>query len=497
MNPRRLIGDRMRTELIAYLGLALVLPFAACMGTPEPESPTSSAPAAAPGCDGPVEPQRIRSREIDLAVDPNDRNRLAAGMMSSIPATRTAPPDDEPVWIRIVRSHNGGATWVGADLPASPGSTDATSPIAGSAVTGDPVVAFLPDGTLLLSGIMIRADYSYNMFSARFEGDSLEPTDVVTFSSGAYGDPRLNDIPSPGTVLYNDKQEVHVDPETGVAYISWMWRHNSPTEGVRSVPVVVMSTDGGKSWSDPKMLFGGLGGGLTSDEANIGMFPVTTSDGNAHIVWYAEGAQEMMISSARTGTLDFGSPRAIATQVSLSSAARAIGSPLPSVAVGPGPSGVGEALYVAWSDSRSGDADVLVIRSDDHAKTWTEPVSITAQPDTAGLDQLVPVIAVSPSGRLGAHYIQFSADVEEYEAYAAFSDDGGATSRVVKVSSEATRISEAAGQRGTGIQAHVGDYFGAAFTDDAFFAMWQDGREGSAETPYTSAYVCRLETGRK
>lgn len=478
--------------------LLVVLVAAGCMAPDEPETstPSKSPGFAAAACDAPVDSARIRAREVDLAVDPNDRNRMAAGYMVSIPSTRQAPPDDEPVWTRIVRSADGGQTWRGADLSGWPGSADAaTSPFAGSAVIGDPVLTFLPDSTLLLVGIMIQADYNYVMFSARFVGDSLEPSDVVVLSRGAWGDSRLNDVPSPGTVLYNDKEEVHVDWATGTAYASWMWRTNDPTVGIKSVPVVVMSTDGGKSWTDPKMLFGGLGGGLMAEDGNVGQFPFSTQDGQAHIVWLAQRAGAMMISSAPVGTVDFGEPRPIVEGVELSSDASAIGIPLPSVAVGPSADGVGESAYVVWADSRSGDADVLLIRSDDAAATWTEPVRANMEPLGDGTDQLVPVVAVSPSGLVGVHYVSFTAAANEYDARAVISRDGGNSVSGAVISSEATRIAEATGQRGTGIQGHIGDYFGAAFTDDAFVAMWQDGRDGSTDEPFTAAYACRLPLG--
>lgn len=481
-----------------WIAVVLALASAGCLGPSAPEDPVSLPPdawAALP-CDAAVESERIRGREVDLASDPANPERLAAAYMASMPSTRAAPPDDEPIWIRVVRSSDGGATWQGADLPGWPGSpTAATSPFGGSAITGDPVVAFLPDGTLLLVGIMIRADYSYAMFTARFEGDGLEASDVVVFSRAAYGDARLNDVWSPGSVVYNDKEEVAVDPATGTAYVSWMWRANHPTEGVRSVPVVVMSTDGAKTWSDPHMIVGGLGGGLTSDEGHIGQFPFTTRDGQAHVVWYASDAQTLLVSSAPTGTLDFGEPRAIAEGVDLSTGAAAISLVVASVAVGPSADGVGESAYVAWSDSRSGDADVLVLRSDDGAATWTGPLRVNGQAEGDGTDQLVPVVAVSPHGVVGAHYISFAPAGDVYQAEAALSYDGGATFTSAVVSSATSEIARSTGQRGTGIQGHVGDYFGAAFSGDRFHAMWQDGREGTADEPYTSMYTCAVPAG--
>lgn len=480
--------------------LAILPALAGCLGSPDSEESApsdSSLPAASTPCDFRVEAERIRAREIDIAVDPNDPDRMAGAMMVSIPSTRGFPPDDEPVWTRIVRSSDGGQTWRGADLSGWLGSLDiAASPFVGSIVIGDGVVAFLPDGTLLLLGIMIRVDYSYAMFSARFTEESLEPSDVVVFARGAYGDPRLAQLQSPGSVLYNDKEEVTVDAATGTVYASWMWRFNDPIDGVQSIPVVVMSTDGAKSWTLPKMLLGGLGGGLTTEEGNIGQFPFTTTDGQAHVVWFAARAGKMMIASAPTGTLDFGSPRAIADMTPPSGRGDALTIPLPSVAVGPTRDGSGEAVYVVWADGRNNDADIVSITSRDGAQTWSEPARVNDDALDNGRDQLIPVVAVSSAGLVGVHFIDWrdAANNDEYEAYAAISYDDGETFSNVRISSAPTRITNAAGQRVTGLQPHVGDYFGAAFTDDVFVAMWQDGRDGNPDEPFSAAYVCRLRS---
>jgi glycosyltransferase involved in cell wall biosynthesis len=43
------------------------------------------------------------------------------------------------------------------------------------------------------------------------------------------------------------------------------------------------------------------------------------------------------------------------------------------------------ALYVAWSDSRNGDLDVFVRRSDDQGKSWTGPVRVDSDDGTPAL----------------------------------------------------------------------------------------------------------------
>ncbi|HJQ93644.1 MAG TPA: hypothetical protein VJ874_05095, partial [Candidatus Thermoplasmatota archaeon] len=151
--------------------------------------------AALAGCDGPVFSDRVRAREIDVAADPADRSRMAAAMMVSIPSMRAAAPRDPAVWTGLARSSDGGANWATTDLSGWPGDPGiATSPFAGTAVLGDPIVRFLPDGTLLLVGLAIRGGAWIDVYAARYEGESLTPTTFATISRGGYGDPVLSPV---------------------------------------------------------------------------------------------------------------------------------------------------------------------------------------------------------------------------------------------------------------------------------------------------------------
>jgi len=265
------------------------------------------------GCDGPVFGQRVRAREIDVAADPNHPQRMAAAMMVSIPSTRSAPPRDYAIWTGIARSSDGGATWARADLSGWPGDPAlANSPWAGTAILGDPIVRFLPDGTLLVVGLAIRGGAWIDVYAARFEGDSLAPASFATISRGGYGDPTLSSVPGPYQVFYNDKPEVGVDQATGAVYVGWMWRTNAGPQGSLSVPVVDLSTDGGRTWLPPHQLVGGLASSATSGGLQAGAFPFLTSDGKAHVVWWSQPDGALYLADAPAGTLDFGAQRKLA-----------------------------------------------------------------------------------------------------------------------------------------------------------------------------------------
>lgn len=473
------------------LALLVATPLlAGCMGADDDagqdDGPLVGAASLA-GCDGPVFSGRVRAREIDVAADPADRDRLAAAMMVSIPSTRSAPPNDPAIWVAVARSSDAGATWRSADLSGWPGDPGiATSPFASSAVVGDPIVRFLPDGTLLLIGLAIRGGAWIDVFAARFPGDALEPAEVAIISRGGYGDPDLSPVPGPYQLFYNDKPEVGVDPATGAVYVGWMWRTNRPDAGSLSVPVVALSTDGGSTWLPPRQLMGGLAASATSEGLQGGAMPFVTSDGMAHVMWWDQPGGAFQQADAPSGTLDFGAPRPVfQVDGSFGGAGSTLAISVPHVAVGPGPGGVGERAYVAWTEQEEGQGhDIWLSRSDDGARSWSERVRVNQ--DATANDQVLPAVAVSPDGVVGVSFIDKRDDPanSDYHAYMAVSRDGEAFEEV--------RMTAAAS-----VEAHVddglqpiGDYYGVAYGADGFVALWEDGREGTADVPYGTAYRC-------
>jgi hypothetical protein len=468
--------------------LAAVL-LGGCLGTGPDEPGTEAAPegmAVLSGCDSPIFPG-IRGREVDVAADPNDPSRVAAAAMVSIPSTRgEAGGADVAIWTGVARSFDGGLTWTTMDLPNYPGDTEnPAGPFTGSAVLGDPIVGFLPNGDLLLSAIYVVGATQYNMFTARFRGDSMEMTDVVTFSRGAWGDQALNDVPSANPIAYNDKQDIAIDPDSGGVYVSWMWRSN--LRGTNSVPVVSYSPDGGLTWQGPVMLVDAVGAGLTSDDAHIGAAPFILGD-QVHVVWLRQGTDSLWMASAPRDTLDFGEPREIAkTAGSLPDTNSVLTMALPQLAVGPGPDG-GQRVWMAALIA--GDRYDIGLWHSDDAVTWIGPVvpySRTAQ------DQLHPAVAVDGEGHVAVQYLDRGDDPANtaYHAVVSLSDDFGATWRQVRMSSEPSN----AFQTGDQLQGHVGDYFGNAVTSEGVLGAWQDGRTGTAEDPYSEILGCVVPFG--
>lgn len=460
--------------------LALLLPaFAGCLD--DGDAPGSAAPAGLAlepqeGCDESVFPG-IRGREPDVAVDPADPSRVAAAAMVSIPSTRAAERNSAvlAIWTAVARSDDGAATWAWRDLPGWPGDAQ-VSPFSGSVLVGDPILTFLPDGTLLLVGLQLRPESNLDLFSVRFEGDSLDPVAYTTIARGAYGDPALAQVPGSYQLFYNDKPEIALDPATGDVYVGWMWRTNGPS-GSRSVPVVSMTSDGGRSWAPPAMLLGGLGAGALADTFGPAV-PFVAGD-RVHALWWDQVAGELWQADAPAGTLDFGAGRLVrATTTAFGGDKGVLASGLVQAAVHPD----GRQVAVTWPQEGDG-FDAVVILSADAGQTWSDAVTVGPTPG----DQLLPTVAYAPDGTLAVHLLDNSEDPAGTLFRARLWASRGGSSAELALAAEPMDATTSSDEGQS-----VGDYHGLAPTADGFVAVWQDGREGTAQAPFSMVHACRV-----
>lgn len=437
-------------------------------------------------CDGPIFPG-IRGREVDVAVDPNDRSRVAAAAMMTPPSYRNLPGEaDLAVWIGLARSNDGGLTWQTALLPYWPGDPSGTHPeFVGAVGFGDPIVSFAPNGDLYLSGIILIGALQYNMVALRFPRDSLDADRFTVFSRGAYGSQDLNMVPGFNPLAYNDKNDQAVDPTSGGWYVSWMWRSNVSPAGMSTVPVVAYSPDGGATWQGPVMLVDALLAGLTAGETNLAPAPIILGD-RVLVIWSKPGSNSIWAASAPRDSLDFGAPYQIASLApGGGDATNVLTLPMVNVATGPSPGGVGQRAYVTAIQGGDGH-DVGVWWTEDGV-TWTA----TAAPHAATASaQLIPTVAVGADGSLAVQFIDFNGDADnvQYHAVMSVSHDGGATWTEHRMTSQPTSTLAA----GDVIQGHVGDYFGNAFTSAGLFGAWQDGRDGTPDDKFSEIYGCVL-----
>ena len=145
--------------------------------------------------------------------------------------------------------------------------------------------------------------------------------------------------------------------------------------------------------------------------------------------------------------------------------------------------GRGGRLYVAWTDGRHGDEDVLLRRSGDGGRTWDEAVRVNDNPVGDGTTQYLPKVAVAPGGRVDVLFFDRRRDAVDVmtDVTLASSSDGGRTFANLRLSSHSfdSRV-------GPSTPPHVGVDFGSRLGlvsgDGPSFAAWTDSRMGDLDT---------------
>jgi hypothetical protein len=89
-------------------------------------------------------------------------------------------------------------------------------------------------------------------------------------------------------------------------------------------------------------------------------------------------------------------------------------------------------LYAAWDAGRGDGRDVFLSRSDDAGTTWSAPVAVAPRPG----GQFLPVVGVSPQGRVDVVFYDRADDPEDVRAQVtmASSTDAGRTFRTATIS---------------------------------------------------------------
>jgi hypothetical protein len=140
-------------------------------------------------------------------------------------------------------------------------------------------------------------------------------------------------------------------------------------------------------------------------------------------------------------------------------------------------------IYIAWSDSRNVDPDILLIRSIDGGETWSEPIRVNDDVLRNGRDQWFPWLSVDPEGRVIVTFFDRRRDPanRDYEIWGAVSRDGGQTFDTNFLISDTPSDG--------GLNDFIGDYSGLATTAEALYPLWTDLRADTGESDvYTDRY---------
>jgi hypothetical protein len=361
-------------------------------------------------------------REPHAAVNPRDPDRIAVAAMmegdGGDAVTRS---------LYVWQSSDAGGRWDGARV-AFPQFDDEGA--------ADPVLAFAPDGTLLVAGMAFSRRLADAMGSAYYTRESVPSTEesvarlmadlegvefpdtVVVARLGADGSTVGGTVVRPSAGA--DKPAMTVDsqpqsPYHGSVYVAW---HDMAKHGML---YVARSSDGGRSFAPPAAVVDGPPWGNFISQFAVG------PDGSLHVVWSSMvqvlpsappgAATSIWHAVSRDGGATFEPPAPIAEHAGLP----LIG--IPAFAVAPDGS-----MLVVWGQGTELPADPLaqvrhrlfVTRSDD-GSSWSAPVLVSPElPATTSMG----LPAVAADGEAWWILTYLSDDVET-QVVLLRSDDGG------------------------------------------------------------------------
>jgi hypothetical protein len=383
--------------------------------------------------------------ETSIAVDPNNSNRVVAGMNDYVTRTWACTVSGTPCsalgdgYSGTYFSNDGGATWccvssdpshIGTQIPGVEhlvgGMYDAG---------GDPSVAFDSRGHVFYGGLGFDRTAPPNTVAVNkgtFDNSGNLTWGPPTFINATTAPSQLNDKPwiaadSHATSPFRDR-----------VYISWTRFIFNPQNGryVQSPIMFAYSKDGGATFSSGELIVGNVLYGS-------GSHPAIAPDGTVYVFWDGSTRKATLDSiwvvKSTDGGVSWSKPVAVSQLVDIIPVANTLfrNNSFPAAAVAPDGS-----VYVTWASLMSDagglcptrtntgcHATVLYSKSTDGGATWSTPavafptVDSTTQtadgypvtnpdktvlnaPTTARrVDTLFPAISISSSGKvfLGAY----------------------------------------------------------------------------------------------
>jgi hypothetical protein len=386
---------------------------------------------------------------------------------------------DRPTFSAVLGwSADGGRTWHGTSLPLPPG---LDRPYAADA-------AFGPDGTLYV-------------IYANLQGSGNTPANLWLARSSDGGRTLSAPVRVAGRLAFQAR--IAVD-QAGVVYVTWLQGTQVGLFELTGPPSSIVesrSSDGARSFSPPVRV-------SDPDRQRVGAAsPVIDSTGRLAVLYED-------FKGDQRDFLDLPGPRwdqpfglVLTRPIGLRSFTRGVElesgvlpthrflvftPEYPSIAAGPG-----RTLYVAWSDGRNGDDDVFLRRSGDGGLTWAAPRRVDNNPIHDGTSQYLPVVSVSPDGRVDVLFLDRRRDRSHNvmtDATLASSHDGGASFQNTRLSSKSfdSRIGSSAAPQ---FPIDFGSQLGLAAGNGQSVAAWTDTRLGSVDTGRQDIFATTYRAG--
>ena len=443
----------LRFSILAIL--LCLLPNGIRAGDIDYSKPFPLSPLEYPISDAPYVPPVILDVE-NIQINSDNTTQLQNEEMVCINPTNTA--NAVAVWrdfrlgyrrVATGYTFDGGQTWYDAllDVPYRPW-------------VSDPVLTVDDDG-------------NYFACTLAYEGTFDEPSGIYVQKSTDGGVSWSEPVIAIDSVegVFEDKQWITLDrtsgPTNGNIYISW-------TRFFDTRILLVSSTDGGETYSDPVSV---------SDEEGVQWsVPTVGASGDLFVAWfqYYPTRGILMDVSVDQGAT-FGNDQVI-VETNTSS-----GDINGGIWVFPYPALNSDVsllspymgnLYIAFMDENVTDMDIFFTKSEDNGATWSEPIRINDDPLHNGADQFHPWITIDESGIIHAIFYDRRLDQNNwlFDLYYTRSDDAGETW------STNERISTVSSNPGDALLAGlIGEYIGLSAWQGEVQMVWTDTRNGNQD----------------
>ena len=427
-------------------------------------------------------PQELSQNEPAIAVNPLDPDNLVAVFQ--------APSPNGFHSCLFSYSFDGGRHWTfGGTAPRERNDEFCADPGITADAAGNFYFSSL-DGDLDPSGIVLDFDI---VVAKSTDGGRTFPS----FSVAVNQDQGENDTPFP------DKDLIAADasptsPFQGSVYLAYS---NINRHGQLEIDVVI-SRDGGASWSAPVVLTE-TQGNKDSDIRRTGAVPLVARDGTVYVFYMAfpstlprTGPISIQFSKSSDGGATWAPPAPVASNLPSPGffrlrnadpdfgvlSGRGIKSnSMPTAAIA-----ADGTLSVAWIDFPAGscipfasdieppctNSDLRLSVSRNGGLTWTSPVKVSDE--TNATDQFLPWIATHPDGKLSLMWMDKRMDPNNvnYDAFYTLTADGSSFLSNVRISTQTSL---------TGTLTFLGDYNYVAATADSAIPIWGDARFGNVD----------------
>ena len=410
--------------------------------------------------------------EIDIVADPNDPDRVFVASKDNDPKA------SDCVWSVGQYSNDGGKSWTTTYVGGTKDERQPGEPLYGYACITDPIMAYDEDGRLY---------YALQAYNIGPEGDrfpdvcgtadvpgGIDPGSTFLLatsdSNGASWDRIIPIHTGEGTVVLHDYPRMAFNPTTGSVFAVWNQFNSvglpcdpvgAPGEG-NIIQVLTGTRDRGQTPIRPVYL-------VPADDPNFGNYDINgfaiADDGTMFVTMdVAEGnvSHVYLVTSTDDGET-WSDPTLIFDYTRVTPGPGGGRSHTPTTRFRSGSSvelaadrsdgPFAGCLYGNHIDNSTGDWSVMVRRSCDKGRTWTDPVRVNK--DTEAAYQFMTRPTITSDGVVHVVYQTQAYDPEQrlIDAEYAFSEDGGETWTV-------RRLTEIQSDGDLGVHQDGGPFFG-------------------------------------